>query len=177
MVVLCRSNTLSRLFDEGLMWARIPYTLVGDVGFYWRAASNDALALLRLTSTPPDRRANVAFRRTINTPPRGFGPKALTILEQEADWRQVSLLQVIETARLPPKTRAAGLAFSGDANLRRCRKQDDTKPTLPGHSTRLTEDGPRVMSFTGSRSEPAQARTTPMARYSDPTARRTHSSV
>ena len=34
------------------MRARIPYVIVGDVGFYQRAEIKDALAFLRLSATP-----------------------------------------------------------------------------------------------------------------------------
>ena len=110
--ILYRSNALSRSFEENLMRARIPYTILGDVAFYQRAEIKDALALLRLVATPDDRQADEALRRVINTPPRGFGEKALIILEEEAAWRQVPLLQAIETAPLPPKARTGGLVFA-----------------------------------------------------------------
>ncbi len=45
-------------------------------------------------------------------PARGFGPKAMSVLEQEAAWRRVPLLQALETAALPPKARAGGLLFA-----------------------------------------------------------------
>src|SRR4029077_9553300 len=48
MAVLYSNNFLSRAFEEALMRAKIPYRLVGDVGFYVRAEIKDALALLRL---------------------------------------------------------------------------------------------------------------------------------
>jgi len=110
--VLYRSNSLSRLFEESLMCGRVPYTIIGDVGFYQRAEIKDSLALLRLVATPDDRQADESFRRVINTPTRGFGTKAMTILEQEAAWRRVPLLQALETAALPPKARAGGLLFA-----------------------------------------------------------------
>ena len=110
--ILYRSNSLSRLFEESLMHGRVPYTIIGDVGFYQRAEIKDSLALLRLVATLDDRQADESFRRVINTPPRGFGAKAMTILEQEAAWRRVPLLQALETAELPPKARAGGLAFA-----------------------------------------------------------------
>ena len=44
MAVLCRSNALSRGFEEQLMRAHIPYVLVGDVGFYQRAEIKDVLS-------------------------------------------------------------------------------------------------------------------------------------
>jgi DNA helicase-2/ATP-dependent DNA helicase PcrA len=110
--VLYRTNVLSRLVEEELMRGRIPYTIIGDVGFYHRAEIKDALALLRLVTTPDERQSDESFRRVINQPARGFGPKAMTILVQEAEWRNVSLLQALETAALPPKARAAGLSFA-----------------------------------------------------------------
>jgi DNA helicase II / ATP-dependent DNA helicase PcrA len=112
VAILYRSNALSRGFEEALMRAHIPYALVGDVGFYQRAEIKDALALLRLAATPDDRQADEAFRRVINVPARGFGPKALAVLEAEAAWRSMSLLNATETAPLPPKARSAGLAFA-----------------------------------------------------------------
>ena len=110
--ILYRNNFLSRGFEEALMRARIPYVLVGDVGFYQRAEIKDALALLRLAATPDDRQSDEAFRRVINEPRRGFGAKAMDALEAEASFRNVSLLRALETAPLPPKTRAAGLQFA-----------------------------------------------------------------
>jgi len=78
MAVLYRSNALSRSFEEALMHARVPYTLIGDVGFYQRAEIKDALALLRLAATPDDAQADESFRRVINAPARGFGAKQWT---------------------------------------------------------------------------------------------------
>jgi DNA helicase-2/ATP-dependent DNA helicase PcrA len=111
MAILYRSNALSRGLEEALMRARVPYALIGDVGFYQRAEIKDALALLRLATTPDDAQADEALRRVINVPARGFGAKAMDILEAEAAWRRVPLLVALETAPLPPKARAAGLGF------------------------------------------------------------------
>ncbi|MEA2754906.1 MAG: ATP-dependent helicase UvrD/PcrA, partial [Aliidongia sp.] len=111
MAILYRSNFLSRAFEEALLRARIPYVLLGDVGFYQRAEIKDALALLRLQANPDDRQSDEAFRRVINVPARGFGAKAMATLEAEAHWRKVSLLRALETAPLPPRCRGAGLAF------------------------------------------------------------------
>jgi UvrD-like helicase C-terminal domain len=125
MAVLYRSNALSRSFEQALMHARIPYALIGDVGFYQRAEIKDALALLTLAATPDDAQADEAFRRVINVPARSFGAKAMDIVEVEAAWRQVPLLVALETAPLPPKARAAGLGFV-DAIRRTGRDPDAT---------------------------------------------------
>ena len=60
---------------------------------------------------PDDRQSDEAFRRVINEPRRGFGAKAIEILERDASFFGVSLLKAVETAALPPKTREAGLQF------------------------------------------------------------------
>lgn len=112
IAVLYRSSFLSRGFEEALMRARIPHVIVGDVGFYQRVEIKDALALLRLAATPDDRQSDEAFRRVINEPRRGFGAKAMEIVEAEASFRNVSLLRALDTAPLPAKARAAGLQFS-----------------------------------------------------------------
>jgi DNA helicase II / ATP-dependent DNA helicase PcrA len=67
--------------------------------------------LLRLAAMPDDRQSDEAFRRVINEPRRGFGAKAIEILERDASFFGVSLLKAVETAALPPKTKEAGLQF------------------------------------------------------------------
>ena len=105
IAILYRSNFLSRGFEEALMRARIPFVLVGDVGFYQRAEIKDTLAFLRVALTPDDRQADEAARRVINVPARGFGAKAMEVLEAEASWRKVSLITALETAPLPARSR------------------------------------------------------------------------
>ena len=111
MAVLYRSNYMSRPFEEALMRAQVPYVIVGDVGFYQRAEIKDALALLRLAACPDDYQSDEAFRRVANVPTRGLGPKAMEEIHDEAAFRMVPLLRAVETAKLPPKARAAALAF------------------------------------------------------------------
>ncbi len=125
MAVLYRTNALSRAFEGALMRAKIPYEIAGDVGFYARAEIKIALAYLRLSAFPDDRQSDEALRRVINEPRRGFGPKALAIVEEEASFRNVSLLAALETAPLPPKARDEGLTLADQV---RCIGQD------PAHS-------------------------------------------
>ena len=112
IAILYRTNAQSRSFEEKLLRARIPHVLIGDVGFYQRQEIKDALALIRLAANPDSPQSDEAFRRVINTPARGFGPKAMATVEDEAAFRRSSLLQAIEAADLPPRARAAGLAFA-----------------------------------------------------------------
>ena len=112
MAILYRANHLSRSIEEALLRSKVPYVLVGDVGFYQRAEIKDALALLRLSDCPDDCQSDEAFRRACNTPPRGIGEKALDLLERDAEWRGSSLLAACHTAELTPKVRGAAGAFA-----------------------------------------------------------------
>ena len=81
VAVLFRMNAQSRLFEEGLLRLRVPYLVVGGVGFYERKEVKDLLAYLRLVHNPRDA---VAFRRVVNVPPRGLGAKALEEIDRAA---------------------------------------------------------------------------------------------
>lgn len=54
MAVLYRTNAQSRVLEEALLHAGIPYTLVGGVRFYDRKEIKDVLAYLRLLINPND---------------------------------------------------------------------------------------------------------------------------
>jgi DNA helicase-2/ATP-dependent DNA helicase PcrA len=84
MAILCRSNFLSRGFEEALMRARIPHGPVGDVGFYHRAEIKDALVFLRIVLATEDRQSDEAVRRVVNIQADGFGAKVVKTREGEA---------------------------------------------------------------------------------------------
>jgi DNA helicase II / ATP-dependent DNA helicase PcrA len=72
--LLYRSNAQSRILEESLMRAGIPYSIYGGLRFFERAEIKDALAYLKLALNVKD---NTAFQRIINVPPRGIGEKSL----------------------------------------------------------------------------------------------------
>ena len=77
-----RNNWLSKIFEEKLMKARIPYHIVGNVGFYDREEVKDALAYLSLCLNHKDA---VAFKRIINKPLRGIGDRSSIRVIEEAE--------------------------------------------------------------------------------------------
>jgi DNA helicase-2/ATP-dependent DNA helicase PcrA len=81
VAVLFRMNAQSRLFEEGLLRLRLPYLVLGGVGFYERKEVKDVLAYLRLVQNPRDA---VAFRRVVNVPPRGIGAKTVEEIDRVA---------------------------------------------------------------------------------------------
>ena len=54
MSILYRTNAQSRVLEEALLHAGIPYVLVGGVRFYERREIKDVLAYLRLIANPSD---------------------------------------------------------------------------------------------------------------------------
>ena len=72
--VLYRTNAQSRLFEEKLIYAGIPYKLIGGVNFYARREIKDLLAYLK---TIDNGRDELAVRRIINVPKRGIGATTL----------------------------------------------------------------------------------------------------
>ena len=72
--VLYRTNAQSRLVEDMLRRAEIPYHIVGNIRFYERKEIKDALAYLKVVVNPHD---DVSLRRIINAPPRGIGPRSI----------------------------------------------------------------------------------------------------
>lgn len=79
--ILYRSNAQSRVLEEGLINARIPYRVYGGLRFFERAEIKDALAYLRLTSNRDD---DSSFERVVNRPTRGIGARTVDMMRSYA---------------------------------------------------------------------------------------------
>ena len=79
--VLYRSNAQSRVLEEGLINAGIPYRVYGGLRYFERAEIKDALAYLRLISHRGD---DPSFERIVNRPTRGIGARTLEIMRSYA---------------------------------------------------------------------------------------------
>ncbi len=88
--ILYRSNAQSRVFEEALIQARIPYRVYGGLRFFERAEIKDALAYLRMLANPQD---DPSFERAVNMPPRGIGPRTLDAVRALSRDRGCSLWQ------------------------------------------------------------------------------------
>ena len=86
--ILYRSNAQSRVLEEALLRANIPYQIYGGQRFFDRIEIKNALAYMRLIE---DRNSDPAFERVVNTPPRGIGDKTIEGVRQLARTRGVSL--------------------------------------------------------------------------------------
>ncbi|MGE0114421.1 MAG: DNA helicase II [Steroidobacteraceae bacterium] len=79
--ILYRANAISRVFEEAMISARMPYRVYGGVRFFERAEIKDALAYLRLIQNRSD---DASFERVVNLPTRGIGLKTLDTLRDYA---------------------------------------------------------------------------------------------
>jgi DNA helicase-2/ATP-dependent DNA helicase PcrA len=79
--VLYRSNAQSRVLEEGLINAGIPYRVYGGLRFFERAEIKDALAYLRLISHRED---DASYERIVNRPTRGIGARTVEIMRAYA---------------------------------------------------------------------------------------------
>ena len=79
--ILYRVSATSRVLEEALMQAQVPYRVFGGVRFYERMEIKDALAYLRLAVNRDD---DASFERIVNTPPRGIGPRSLEEIRSRA---------------------------------------------------------------------------------------------
>ena len=86
--LLYRSNAQSRVLEEGLMNAGVPYRVYGGLRFFERAEIKDALAYLRLLSNRED---DASFERVVNTPTRGIGAKSIDAIREYARANACSL--------------------------------------------------------------------------------------
>ncbi len=101
--ILYRSNAQSRVLEEGLINAGIPYRVYGGLRFFERQEIKDALAYLRLISNRDD---DSSFERIVNRPTRGIGA------------RTVDLMRAYARANACSLWRAAGAIASDELNGR-----------------------------------------------------------
>lgn len=74
IAVFYRINAQSRVLEESLRRARIPYRIYGNIGFYERKEIKDLIAYLRLLRNPYDW---IAFGRATSFPRQGIGEATL----------------------------------------------------------------------------------------------------
>lgn len=86
--VLYRSNAQSRVLEEAMLRARLPYRIYGGKRFFERAEIRNALGYIRLLS---HRDADAAFERVVNLPPRGIGDRTLEEIRGRSRTEGISL--------------------------------------------------------------------------------------
>jgi len=91
MVILYRTHSQSRVFEEALMDQNIPYKIYGGLSFYQRREVKDVLAYLRLIVNEKD---DESFKRIVNVPSRKIGDTTIAKLVVYANQNEKSLFEV-----------------------------------------------------------------------------------
>ncbi|MBO4806927.1 MAG: exodeoxyribonuclease V subunit gamma [Paludibacteraceae bacterium] len=90
--ILYRTNAQSRVLEEALRKAGIPYKIYGGLSFYQRKEVKDLLSYFRLTTNHADEEA---FKRIINYPARGIGEATVNKIAECALTHRVSYWEVL----------------------------------------------------------------------------------
>lgn len=92
MAVLYRTNAQSRVLEEMLIRAGIPYRIYGGLRFYDRKEVKDIIAYLRCIVNPSD---DVSLRRIINQPKRAIGESTIQELVRYATDQEMPLYSAL----------------------------------------------------------------------------------
>ncbi|MBO4533588.1 MAG: UvrD-helicase domain-containing protein [Treponema sp.] len=79
--VLMRANTQGRVLEEAFLEHNIPYTMSGGTSFFERKEIKDVISYLRVIANHDD---DINLLRIINTPRRGIGRVAISLMNDEA---------------------------------------------------------------------------------------------
>ncbi len=88
VAVFYRIHAQSRVLEEALRAAKVPYQIVGGMKFYERAEIKDALSYLRVLVNPA---SDVDLARVVNVPARGIGQTTVDRLTAFATLEDISL--------------------------------------------------------------------------------------
>lgn len=112
IAILYRSNAQSRVLEDALIQASIPYRIYGGQRFFERAEIKDALSYLRLIENHQD---DAAFERIVNVPARGIGERSVAQIREYARAHQSGLWQaataMVEDNLLPARAKQAVAQF------------------------------------------------------------------
>ncbi|MSP73639.1 MAG: ATP-dependent DNA helicase Rep [Myxococcales bacterium] len=93
--ILYRTNAQSRIIEDEIRKAGIPYRIIGGTRFYDRKEIRDVVAWLRIIANGFD---EAAYRRAIATPPRGVGDASIERLAEWAKARSVPFFRAVQSA-------------------------------------------------------------------------------
>jgi DNA helicase-2/ATP-dependent DNA helicase PcrA len=106
MAVFYRTNALSRVMEEALREANIPYTIAKGTAFYDREEVKNSLAYLRVVANQAD---SVSLSRIINVPTRGIGDTTYEKVEAIASQHGVPVLRVLRQLDAVPDLSARAI--------------------------------------------------------------------
>src|SRR3954469_20546116 len=128
MAVFYRTNAQSRVVEEEMVRADVPYRVIGGTRFYERREVKDALAYLRAVINPVD---EVSLKRIVNVPKRGVGDTSRGRIDAWAASHGVTFSEALDHAE---ESGVHGRALTGIREL-----------VVLLENLRAVDDGPRVV--------------------------------
>jgi len=110
--ILYRSNAQSRVMEESLIRAGVPYKIYGGHRFYDRLEIKNAIAYMRLVASRDD---DTAMERVINVPSRRIGTRTIEAIRSQAREEGISMWraanEVVEYKKIPARASEALQGF------------------------------------------------------------------
>lgn len=94
--ILYRTNAQSRVLEEKLITASVPYRLLGGVRFYERKEIKDLVSYLKVICNERD---DIAIKRIINVPKRGIGAASIASISEYAERNQMDFLEAAKLCK------------------------------------------------------------------------------
>lgn len=110
MAIFYRTNSLSRVMEDALRAAAIPYTIARGTAFYEREEVKNAIAYLRVVANPND---GVSLARIVNTPTRGIGATTFGKIEDAGAMQGRPVLEIMRDSFALSEVAGRGAAAVG----------------------------------------------------------------
>ncbi|TCK03488.1 DNA helicase II [Marinobacterium mangrovicola] len=154
--ILYRSNAQSRVLEEMLIRAGMPYRIYGGQRFYDRLEIKNALAYMRLLANRDD---DTAMERVINVPTRGIGTRTIEQIREHARAEGVSMWraanEIIEYGKLAAR---AGNALQTFIDLINSLDSDTTETELHEQTEHVVKHSGLIEHHEKEKGEKAQSR-------------------
>ena len=96
MAIFYRTNSLSRVMEDSLRTAGLPYVIARGTAFFDREEVKNVISYLRTIANPAD---SVSLLRIINTPARGIGDTSMDRVEAWAAENDIGVMEALRRAR------------------------------------------------------------------------------
>lgn len=103
IAVFYRTNAQSRMLEDMLLRAGVPYRIVGGTRFFDRTEIRNVMAYLTLIVNPND---DIAAKRVINVPRRGIGKTTISRIEEIQRTYAMTFMQATQQAVADESIRA-----------------------------------------------------------------------
>ncbi|EPJ52854.1 MAG: DNA helicase II [Osedax symbiont Rs2] len=137
--ILYRSNAQSRVMEESLIRAGVPYKIYGGHRFYDRLEIKNALAYMRLVANRED---DTAMERVINVPSRRIGTRTIEAIREQARAENISMWraanEVVEYKKIPARATEALQGFLNLVNQLDSDTQGTKLEELADHAIQLS---------------------------------------